>query len=131
MTFADTSFFVAAVSPRDNKHAAAVSLTKQLRAPILTTEFVLVEVGNWLASSGDRAVFVQLARDLDADVTTTIVPATRDLFVAGLDLYAARLDKGWSLTDCISFVVMQQYKVTEALTADHHFAQAGFVALMR
>jgi hypothetical protein len=49
----------------------------------------------------------------------------------GLALYAARPDKEWSLTDCVSFLVMQDHGVTEALTADHHFEQAGFVALLK
>jgi predicted nucleic acid-binding protein len=48
-----------------------------------------------------------------------------------LDLYASRFDKAWSLTDCISFVVMEQQGIREALTGDHHFEQAGFVALLK
>jgi uncharacterized protein len=59
-----------------------------------------------------------------------IVPATRELVQQGIDLYLNRDDKNWSLTDCISFVVMQDQQLTEALTADRHFEQAGFVALL-
>lgn len=52
------------------------------------------------------------------------------MYETGLDLYMSRTDKGWSLTDCISFVVMEQWKIADALTADHHFQQAGYRALM-
>jgi len=48
----------------------------------------------------------------------------------GLALFGSRLDKDWSLTDCISFEVMSSYGITEALTGDHHFTQAGFRALL-
>ena len=50
---------------------------------------------------------------------------------AGFDLYESRLDKDWSLTDCVSFAVMTQRGLTEALTADHHFEQAGFRAMFK
>jgi uncharacterized protein len=61
----------------------------------------------------------------------TIVPAERALMLDGLALYEARPDKEWSLTDCISFVVMKQQGILEAVTADRHFEQAGFVALLK
>jgi hypothetical protein len=60
-----------------------------------------------------------------------IVPPTQRLFDQGVELYAERPDKGWSLTDCISFVVMRQQGITEALTGDHHFEQAGFISIWR
>ena len=60
-----------------------------------------------------------------------MVWSERSLFEAGLRLYASRRDTEWSLTDCISFVVMKQHNLTEALTADHHFEQAGFIPLLR
>ena len=60
-----------------------------------------------------------------------IVPATSRDFQRGLELFAARQDKRWSLTDCISFVVMQDCGLTEMLTADRHFEQAGFSILLK
>ena len=130
-TFADTSFYVAAVNPRDALHDLANEQAGRLRGTIVTTEYVLVEVGNWLARSGDREVFVQLVRQVQADPRTAVVSSNSSLFQQGLDLYSHRLDKDWSLTDCISFVVMREYGLREALTADHHFEQAGFVALLK
>ena len=71
-----------------------------------------------------------LRADLAVDVSTTILPPTLELFEAGCDLYEQRPDKEWSLTDCISFVVMHNHGLTDALTADRHFQQAGFQALL-
>jgi predicted nucleic acid-binding protein len=59
-----------------------------------------------------------------------VVAASNSNFQLGSDLYNNRPDKAWSLTDCISFVVMQEHGISEALTGDHHFEQAGFVALL-
>jgi len=129
--FADTSFYIAFVNPCDSVHKAATDFVRHFRGSSLTTEYVLVEVGNWLARSGDRTVFLDLLRDLRADPNTTILPACPGLFEAGLGLYARRPDKGWSMTDCISFAVMKKHRVQEALTADHHFEQAGFKALLK
>jgi len=65
------------------------------------------------------------------DGQTTILPLSDESFDRGASFFAARPDKDWSLTDCISFVVMQERGITDALTADHHFEQAGFVALLK
>ena len=98
---------------------------------MLVTEFVLVELGNGFHLPADRALFHDFTENLLADPNVTVVPASPDLFRAGLDLYGRRLDKEWSLTDCTSFVVMREQGLTEALTGDHHFEQAGFKALLR
>lgn len=68
---------------------------------------------------------------LETDAKVTVIPADRSWFERGVDLYRRRPDKEWSLTDCISFVVMEEEEIREALTADAHFEQAGFVALLR
>jgi uncharacterized protein len=71
-----------------------------------------------------------LIKDLQSDPLTKIIPASDSLFRAGLELFAKRPDKEWSLVDCISFVVMKQRRLTDALTTDHHFKQAGYNALL-
>ena len=81
------------------------------------------QLGPWRSGS--------FVRSLVDDEQVTIVDVRFDLLRSAMDLFNERPDKHWSLTDCISFVVMDQMKVTGALTADHHFEQAGFVALMR
>lgn len=129
--FADTSFYVAVVNPRDQLHSTASDFLRQFHGKLVTTEQVLTETGNWLARTGDKAVFLDLMRSVQSDPDSTIVWAERALFDAGLLLFCERPDKDWSLTDCISFVVMRQQGLTDALTADRHFQQAGFKALLK
>ena len=76
------------------------------------------------------AAFLRLLKNLHADPNCTIVPVTALLFAEGVKLYARRPDKEWTLTDCISFVVMQQTGISRALTGDRHFEQAGFQTLL-
>ena len=128
--FADTSFYIAFINERDAYHQRAVEASQRYRCKQVTTDYILIEIGNWLAKS-ERSTFGQLLSDLRSDPNTLIVPATRDLLDQACRLYGERLDKEWSLTDCASFTVMQGQGLTEALTADHHFVQAGFRALLR
>ena len=129
--FADTSYFVALLNPGDEYHDAAVELTETFDGQIVTTSWVLVELGNFLAGSPNRALLASLVRTLRASARTRIVGATERSFHEGLDLYARRPDKRWSLTDCMSFTTMRRGRLTAALTTDQHFAQAGFEALLR
>jgi hypothetical protein len=89
-----------------------------------------MEVGDALSRSVDRDVFLLLLEDIAADAATTVLPANQELFDKAVAFFAARPDKEWSLTDCTSFIVMQEQGVTEALTSDHHFRQAGFNTLL-
>ena len=129
--FADTSFFVAFLSPTDTFHDVAVQRMADPSQRLVTTSWILVELGNFLCDSPQRPMFVPFVDELRADPTVQVVPADEELLNAGLALYASRPDKGYSLTDCISFAVMTRLGLTDALTADRHFQQAGFNALMR
>ena len=129
--FADTSYYLALLSDGDEFHDRAVRLSKEMRRPVVVTEFILVETGNSLGSVSERRLFTGLWPHLRADPAVRIIPASSELLQAGYELYSRRPDKSWSLTDCTSFVVMQDLNLREALTADHHFEQAGFVALLR
>lgn len=131
VVFADTSFYVALFGTRDSLRPAAVEFLQPFRGSILTTEYVMVELGNCLCRGGGRDAFTQLLHVLDADPAMTIVPSSSVLFHKGIDLFEKRKDKNWSVTDCISFVVMEENRLTDALTADHHFEQAGYRALLR
>jgi len=131
VAFADTSFYVAVLSPNDQWHEVAKQVSQGYFDGTVTTEFVLTEVGNFLHRPPDRELFRTLMETLRSDEQTTIVPANTDQFEAGLRLYLERPDKSWSLTDCISFVVMQERKITEVLSSDRHFEQAGFRLLMQ
>ena len=129
--FADTLYYLALFSRDDSWHEAAVGWSQQHARPVVLTEFVLIEVGSAFSRGRARVRFVELVRSLRSDSTTTIVAASSDLFDRGLQLFSERGDKDWSLTDCISFVVMRDRGITEAITADHHFEQAGFTILLK
>ena len=129
--FADTSFYAAMWNPLDQWHRVAREWASRQPAHVVLTEFVIVEMGNYLSGSRSRTYFSRLVRYLRGDARTSVIPATSDLLQAGLDLYEARQDKEWSVTDCISFVVMEEQGLTEALSSDHHFEQAGFTILLK
>jgi predicted nucleic acid-binding protein len=82
------------------------------------------------ATARNRDAFIRLYRALRANPAVELIPGD-DRLESGLDLYARHPDESWSLTDCISFVVMTERGIIEALTGDHHFEQAGFRALLR
>jgi predicted nucleic acid-binding protein len=98
---------------------------------LLTTAWVLVEPGNFMSQAHHRRAFVDLVRRLNATPRAVVLPPDGRLYEEGLRLYDGRPDKDWSFTDCISFVVMRERHVSEALSTDHHFEQAGFVALLK
>jgi predicted nucleic acid-binding protein len=128
--FTDTFFYLAVLIRNDHAHRRAVAASEALRGRFVTTEWVLTEDADALCNPPDRESFAKLLALLKADPNTEIVPAGESLFERGADLYARRPDKTWSLTDCISFVVMTERGITEALRGDHHFEQAEFRALL-
>ena len=129
--FADTSYFLAFLGDKDQYHQRAIAWTRVLRAPVVTTEYVVIEVGNSLTKGDDRAVFVDFYRELRDQAKLEVIPASTELQDQGAKLFAKRLDKEWSLTDCISFVVMSDRHLYDALSTDRDFEEAGFRALLR
>lgn len=129
--FGDTSYFLALVNARDHWHAQALALSRQPPGPLLTTEWVLMELGDGLATPPARIKFSRLVDALQAQPDVVIVAANHEVFSRAMALYAQRADKAWSLTDCTSFVVMREHDLESALTADQHFEQAGFRRLMQ
>lgn len=127
--FGDTYFYLAFINERDDAHENAVTFIIEQSPIIVTTEWILAEIGDAMAQ-GSRSRFGELLDAIHADHRTEVVPASHDWFARGVELYVARPDKQWSLTDCISFVVMQDRGLTDALTGDRHFEQAGFRALL-
>jgi predicted nucleic acid-binding protein len=131
--FADTSFWIALSSKRDQYHTPAIAWHAAVMrhgSRIVTTEAVLWEWLNALADSTTRATAAEGYRRAHADKGVEVVPFDPELNTAAVDLYRSRSDKDWSLTDCFSVVVMERRRLTEALTTDHHFEQAGMKALM-
>ena len=127
--FADTFFFLALINAGDAHYGKAIACSKSVTR-IATTEFVLLELADALAARR-RQSFLKTRNDLIADRSIRIVRLDMALYEDAIELYRDRPDKEWSLTDCTSFVVMTRLGLTEALTGDRHFEQAGFVALFR
>jgi predicted nucleic acid-binding protein len=130
-TFADSFYFLALFNPRDAAHERAVEASKRFSGMLVTTDWVLVELADALCDAVNRGGCVDLIDDLRHSSRVEIEIASRAAFDAGWDLFRIRPDKDWSLTDCISFVVMREQGIADALTGDHHFEQAGFRALLR
>ena len=132
--FLDAAYAIALSVTNDQHHEQAMTLRAELKlAPkrLVTTRAVLLEIGNALAKSRYRGAAIQLLESLEGDPNVEIIPMSEDLYHRAIQLYRGRLDKEWGLTDCISFVVMQDRGLTSALTPDEHFEQAGFRALLR
>ncbi|MFL6228988.1 MAG: type II toxin-antitoxin system VapC family toxin [Pyrinomonadaceae bacterium] len=131
--FLDTAYIYALFNSRDQWHAKAVEWQKKLDAdsrPLLTTGFVLVEVADGLAALKFRQAAATIIHSLRENPLVNVIPVSPTLFAQALSLYEQRPDKDWGLTDCASFVAMSENNITEALTADDHFRQAGYTALL-
>ena len=127
--FADTWFFQALLSERDAHHAEVMEFLGRHDDFMVTTRWVLAETANAAGSSAYRGAAARFLQQAESDPSLIILGESDELYQRGLALYAARPDKHWSLTDCISFLVMEERGLEEALTGDHHFHQAGFRAL--
>ena len=131
MRFADTSYFLTLLNASDEWHGRAVRRSEESQGLLVTTFWVLTEVGDALCESRNRAVFTRLVDSLTTREDVMLLPPGEDEFHHEMELFRNRPDKDWSLTDCISFAAMSDLAIKEALTSDRHFIQAGFLALLR
>lgn len=131
--FVDTACVVALLNSKDDLHETASSLFEDARAQgrLVTTRAVCLEVGSFFAKPEHRRRASELLQQIEDAPDIDVLPINDALYHRALRLFGNRPDKKWSLTDCSSFVVMQERGITDALTSDHHFRQAGFVPLMR
>ena len=131
--FADTFYWVALTNPDDSRYQDALALDRILAgAAIATTDEILTEFMTFFsADPWQRNRAAATVRSLLANPAVRVIPQSRESFLAGLSLYEARPDKGYSLVDCISMQTMRKEGLTEALTNDRHFEQEGFRALFR
>ncbi len=132
--FLDTSFVVALAARTDENHGLALEVAQALkssRTRIVTTQAVLLEIGNTFTKAPYRQAACSIRANLGSDPSVTILPVTDALLGRAWRLFDERADKEWSVTDCLSFVVMSDLGLNLALTADHHFKQAGFRAILR
>jgi predicted nucleic acid-binding protein len=126
--FADTVYWIALLNPRDALHQKATKTGNAYKADrIVTSEMVLVEVLNTLCKAGthQRLAAARAVASLRDRGEVTIYPQTSQLFASAFKRYQERSDKSWSLTDCASFVIMEEQQLTSAVTHDRHFVQAG------
>ncbi len=130
--FLDSAYVVALLNPRDSLHGKALRYFAEVKnaREIWTTEAVLLEIGNTFSDSR-RTEAGDFIEQSYATANMIIVPFSTTLLQQALSLYRQRLDKDWGLTDCVSFVVMQEQNLIDALTFDLHFQQAGFRVLLR
>jgi uncharacterized protein len=131
--FIDTGFAIALAVRRDKYHARAAGLASEIQRnqiQLVTTHAVILEIGAALSKQELRADAAALMRSLLQDNAIQVLPIDEASLAKALDLFEKRLDKDWSLCDCTSFVVMQELGISQALSTDHHFDQAGFVALL-
>ena len=131
--FVDTSYIYAIINPNDQWHSRAVELEAKVASAnlsLITTQFILAEIADGLSAVRYRKSAFEIIHSLLEDPLVNVVPPSNELFHSGLDLYESRPDKNWGLTDCFSFVTMRDNDLTDALTTDDHFRQAGFNALL-
>lgn len=130
--FVDTSYFIAIIMPKDEWHEAAMNLGVFEHSQVVTTEEVLIEVLNFFSGFGPglRARVASLIRGVLLNSNFEIAVRDDQSFLDAISLYESRLDKGYSLTDCISMKVCRDLGITEVLTHDNHFAQEGFTVLL-
>jgi len=131
--FADTFYWLAISSPTDHWRTSVLKAVTVLdNLSIVTTDEVLTEFLAGMAGRGEyqRALATRIVRSIMSDDDVTVLPQTHQTFLDGLNLYERRLDKGYSLTDCISMNACRQEGVTAILTNDHHFVQEGFIVLI-
>ena len=130
--FADTSYWIGLVNPRDQIHQKVIKITQRLfSVRLVTTEMVLGELLNSFSDSPFRRTVAGMVLKLRNDRNLRIVPQTSEQFESALRRYKQSADKSWSLTDCASFEVMEVEQIQAALTHDQHFAQAGYETLLR
>ena len=134
LVFADVGYFIANLDDRDPLHGRARDVTARLGLlRIMTTQMVVTEVLNYVSRGGEhlRSLAVQMVRELEDNPEVEIVPQTDTQFRAAVERYASRGDQRWSLTDCASFLSMEERGIREVLAYDRDFEQAGFVAPLR
>ena len=132
--FGDASYWIALLNPRDQWHERANSATERLEddCSIVTSEMVLVELLNHFSEYGEakRGEVAGMVKALAANPSVEIVPQTTEQLWAAVEYYEARPDQTWGLTDCASFRLMEAMGISDALSSDSDFAQAGFRLLL-
>lgn len=131
MIFVDTGYLIGLINAGDTLHARAVAWMRSVRDPLLATDYVTLEATNYFSGTSLRVRCQEVVDRFTSDPRFEVIHVGPSLRNDGVELHRARPDKLWFLTDCVSFVVMEQRGIRRALAFDHHFEQAGFEALLR
>jgi len=127
--FADTFYWVALLNVKDTWHSQVIKVSQEIaNSQSVITDCIVDEIFAYYSKRGDllRLKVSELSQSILTDSNIQIIGYTPELRQKGIELYEQRLDKGYSLVDCISMIVMQEMKISEVLTNDKHFAQEGF-----
>ena len=127
--FLDTGYALALELSNDQTHLAASKhwrSIKKRRPPLVTTSYVFEEVVTYFNSRGYHTKAVEVGNRLLTSPSVQFVQVDEGLFREGWHYFQQHQDKDYSLTDCISFVVMKRFKIETAFAFDQHFVQAGF-----
>lgn len=133
LAFVDTQYLIAIFQESDQWHEKAIEVELHISDyAFVTTDSILAEILNYFCGFGDdvRAEVAGLVRDVISDPKFQVIEQTRTLFLNGVDLYESRLDKGYSLTDCITMNVCRELGINEILSNDKHFTQEGLTILL-
>lgn len=131
VVFADTFYYLAWVNSKDANHAKARQFSNSYTGAVVTSAWIITELADALCKSVNKLSFLTTYAMIQSDPNTHVVPLDESLQQRGIALYRSRTDKDWSLTDCVSMLIMQDLGIAEALTGDRHFEQAGFQVLLK
>jgi predicted nucleic acid-binding protein len=132
--FVDTSAWLALVNKSDAAHQKARKVRDTLlkfHSQFLVTNYVMVEIANALSRIPYKETAVKLISSIEMSENIHIIEINKEIYKKAWQVYSTYLDKDWSLTDCTSFEVMRERRITEAFTTDKHFEQAGFDILIK
>jgi predicted nucleic acid-binding protein len=131
MTFIDTGYLIGLINPSDELHARAVEWSGRVSLPVVSTDYVFLEVLNYFSATPFRIRAHEVLHRLATDPAFELVHVETVRLAKGMELHRRRADKDWSLTDCVSFILMEERGMTSALAYDRHFEQAGYESLLR
>lgn len=132
--FVDSAYLIALAAADDQHHGAAARFASELdndETRFVTTRAIFLEIGGALSKLKFRKTACEIFDLMRNDDRVSLVELDPELIATAESMFRERADKEWSLTDCISFVVMKNRGLTDALTTDNHFEQAGFKVLLR
>lgn len=132
--FVDSFAWIAVINKSDNYHEISLRILEELlnkQAKLITTNYVVVETINALSKVEFRKTVINFIDKLGKSPSVQIVKITDEIYNNAWTLYQQRMDKGWGITDCTSFEVMQMFNIRKALTGDKHFEQAGYSLIVK